>query len=89
MSGFDMNDWSRRQLLAVEQPAVVVATTIILHKMHQAQLAKPYNTPPTDKTVKTKAAMAVAAEVAAEAIAEATVVPLWAEILGHWQVHLD
>jgi hypothetical protein len=73
----------------VEPPAVAVATTIILHKMHRAQLAKPYNTPPTDKMVKTKVEMVAVAVVAVVEIAGATAEPLWAEILGHWQAHLD
>jgi hypothetical protein len=67
-------------LLAEELPVVVVATTIILHKMHLAQLAKPYNTLPTDKTVKTKAATVAEVAEVAEVTAGATVVPLWAEI---------
>jgi hypothetical protein len=56
--------------------------------MHRAQLAKLYNTPPTDKTAKTKVAMVAEVVAVAEVIAGATVVPLWAEILEHWQAHL-
>ena len=69
-----------RPLLVVEQLVVGVATTIILPKMHQAQLDKPYNTPPTDKTVKTKVATVVVVVLVVVAIAAATVAPLWAEI---------
>jgi hypothetical protein len=56
--------------------------------MHQAQLAKLYNIPPTDKTAKTKVAMVAEVVAVAVVIAGATVVPLWAEILEHWQAHL-